>query len=257
MSATQRTAALRLTYPATDAARVLINTSRSATGNRAGAITISGSTVTGSVTGGGFCGSRRTYQIFFRMEFDRAPSGVGTWLGGTVSAGSTSASGVNTGGYLTFDTAANPVVQAKVGISFVSLAGAQANLAAEQPGFDFDTVRAGADAAWNTYLNRVQATGGDDADLRKFYTALYHVLINPNVSSDVNGQYRGFDNAVHTASHPVYQNYSGWDIYRSWSALVALIAPAEAADIAKSMVLDGQQGGLLPKWSHRPTRPSS
>jgi hypothetical protein len=55
---------------------------------------------------------------------------------------------------------------------------------------------------------------------------------------------------VHTASHTVYQNYSGWDIYRSWSALIALIAPAEASDIAKSMVFDGQQGGLLPKWSH-------
>ncbi|WP_320066080.1 GH92 family glycosyl hydrolase [Micromonospora sp. RTGN7] len=249
-STTRRTAALRLSYPATDTARVLINTSRSATGNRNGSITINGSTVTGSVTGGGFCGNGRTYQIFYRMEFDRAPSGVGTWLGGTVSAGSTSASGTNSGGYLTFDTSTSPVVQVKVGISFVSQAGAQANLAGEQPGFGFDTVRANADAEWNTFLNRVQATGGADADLRKFYTALYRVLINPNVSNDVDGRYRGFDNAVHTASHPVYQNYSGWDIYRSWAALIAFIAPVEAADIAKSMVLDGQQGGLLPKWSH-------
>ena len=99
-------------------------------------------------------------------------------------------------------------------------------------------------------LNRVQATGGSATDLQKFYTALYRVLINPNIASDVNGQYRGFDNAIRTASHTVYQNYSGWDIYRSWASLIALIAPAEASDIAKSMVLDGQQGGLLPKWSH-------
>ncbi|MEH1163957.1 GH92 family glycosyl hydrolase [Micromonospora sp. CPCC 205539] len=249
-TATTRTAALRLTYPSTNTARVLINTSRSATGNRSGAIAISGSTVTGSVTGGGFCGNSRTYQIFYRMEFDRAPTGVGTWLGGTVSAGSSSTSGTNSGGYLTFDTSSNPVVQVKVGISFVSQAGAQANLAGEQSGFAFNTVRANADAQWNAILNRVQATGGSAADLQKFYTALYRVFINPNVSNDVNGQYRGFDNAIHTASHPVYQNYSGWDIYRSWSALIAFIAPVEAADIAKSMVLDGQQGGLLPKWSH-------
>ncbi|MET8090520.1 GH92 family glycosyl hydrolase [Micromonospora sp. NPDC005220] len=249
-SATKRTAALRLTYPSTNTARVLVNTSRSATGSRNGSISINGSTVTGSVTGGGFCGNSRTYQIFYRMEFDRAPTGVGTWLGGTVSAGSASASGTNSGGYLTFDTASNPVVQVKVGISFVSQAGAQANLASEQSGFGFDTVRANADAQWNAILNRVQATGGTATDLQKFYTALYRVFINPNVSNDVNGQYRGFDNAIHTASHPVYQNYSGWDIYRSWSALIAFIAPVEAADIAKSMVLDGQQGGLLPKWSH-------
>ncbi|WP_239151838.1 GH92 family glycosyl hydrolase [Virgisporangium aurantiacum] len=249
-TATKRTAAMRLTYPSSTTARVLVNTSRSATGNRSGSIAISGSTVTGSVTGGGFCGSSKTYQIFYRMEFDRAPSAVGTWLGGTVTAGSTSTSGTNSGGYLTFDTSTNRVVQVKVAISFVSQAGAQANLAGEQSGFAFDTVRGNADAEWNTYLNRVQATGGSAADLQKFYTALYRVFINPNLSNDVNGQYRGFDNVVRTASHPVYQNYSGWDIYRSWSALIAFIAPVEAADIAKSMVLDGQQGGLLPKWSH-------
>jgi predicted alpha-1,2-mannosidase len=250
LSATRRTAIMRLTYPASTTAKVLINASRSATGNRSGSISISGSTVTGTFTGGGFCGSSKTYQIFYRMEFDRAPSSVGTWLGGTVTTGGTSASGVNSGGWLNFDTTGNPVVQVKVGISFVSQAGAQANLAGEQSGFNFAGVRAAAQADWNTALNRVQATGGSASDLQKFYTALYRVLINPNIASDVNGQYRGFDNVIRTASHTVYQNYSGWDIYRSWASLIALIAPAEATDIARSMVLDGQQGGLLPKWSH-------
>ncbi|HZN76297.1 MAG TPA: GH92 family glycosyl hydrolase [Micromonosporaceae bacterium] len=250
LSATKRTAIMRLTYPTTTSAKVLINTSRSATGSRSGSISISGSTVTGSVTGGGFCGSSKTYQIFFRMEFDRAPSSVGTWLGSTVSPGSTSSSGVSSGGWLNFDTTGNAVVQVKIGISFVSQTGAAGNLAAEQSGFNFATVRANADTEWNTILNRVQATGGSAADLQKFYTALYHVLVNPNIASDTNGQYRGFDNIIHTASHTVYQNYSGWDVYRSWASLVALIAPNEANDIARSMVLDGQQGGLLPKWSH-------
>ncbi|WP_157246857.1 GH92 family glycosyl hydrolase [Nonomuraea typhae] len=250
LSATPRTGIMRLTYPATTTAKVLINASRSATGNRSGSIGISGSTVTGTFTGGGFCGSSKTYQIFYRMEFDRAPTGVGTWLGGTISTGSTSASGVNSGGWLNFDTTGNPVVQVKIGISFVSQPGAEANLAAEQNGFDFAAVRTAADSAWNTMLNRIVVGGGSPADLQKFYTALYHVLINPNIASDVNGQYRGFDNVIHTAGHTVYQNYSGWDIYRSWAALIAFIAPAEAGDMAKSMVLNGRQGGLLPKWSH-------
>ena len=250
LSTTKRTAIMRLTYPAGTTSRVLINSSKDATASRSGSIAISGSTVTGTFTGGGFCGSGRTYQIFYRIEFDRAPTGVGTWLGGTVSAGSTSTSGTNSGGYLTFDTTSNRVVQARIGISFVSLAGAQANLNGEQSGFAFDTVRTNAGNEWNTILNRVQATGGSATDLQKFYTALYHVFVNPNVESDVDGQYRGFDNAIHTSSRPVYQNYSGWDIYRSWSALISFIAPNEAADIANSMVLDGQQGGLLPKWSH-------
>jgi predicted alpha-1,2-mannosidase len=249
LSATTRTGALRLTYPATTTARVLVNTSRSATGNRSGAVTVSGNQLTGSVTAGGFCGSAKTYQIYFAIRFDRTPSGYGTWNGGTVTAGSASTSGTNTGAYVTFDTSTNPTVSATVALSFVSVAGATANLNAEVAAFD--TVRAGADAAWNAALNRVQVTGGSATDLQKFYTSLYHVLMNPNVASDVDGQYRGFDNAVHSATHPVYQNYSGWDIYRSWAALVALVAPDVATDIVKSMVLDGQQGGLLPKWSQQ------
>lgn len=250
LSATKRTGFMRLTYPNTTTARVLVNSSRSATGNRSGSIAINGSQLTGTFTGGGFCGSAKTYQLFYAIQFDRAPTGFGTWLGGTVNAGSASTSGVNSGGYVTFDTSANSVVQLKIGVSFVSVAGAQANLAAENPGFDFAGVRTAADTAWNDVLNRAQATGGSAADLQKFYTALYHVFQNPNIASDVNGQYRSFDQTVRTASHTVYQNYSGWDIYRSWASLIALLAPAEASDIAKSMVLDGEQGGLLPKWSH-------
>ncbi|WP_027345831.1 GH92 family glycosyl hydrolase [Hamadaea tsunoensis] len=250
LSATKRTAAMRVTYPSTTSARILLNTSKDATGSRNGSVSISGSTISGSFTGGGFCGTSKTYNIYYYGVFDRTPTSVGTWLGGTVSAGSTSTSGTNSGGYVTFDTTSNATVNLRMGVSFVSTANAQANLAAEQPSFAFDTVKANADTDWNTILNRVQATGGSAADLQKFYTALYHVLINPNLASDTNGQYLGFDNAVHSSSRPVYQNYSGWDIYRSWAALVALIAPTEAADIANSMVLDGQQGGLLPKWSH-------
>ena len=249
LSATTRTGVTKLTYPSSSEARLLINTSRSATGSRTGSISISGSTVNGQVTAGGFCGSSKTYPIWFAIRFDRAPSGFGTWNGGSVSAGSASTSGTNTGGYVTFDTTATPSVTATVALSFVSAAGASANLTAEIG--TFATVKANANAAWKTALNRIQVTGGSASDLQKFYTALYHVFQNPNVSSDVNGQYRGFDNAVHTASFPVYQNYSGWDIYRSWSALVALVAPEVATDIVKSMILDGQQGGLLPRWSQQ------
>jgi predicted alpha-1,2-mannosidase len=249
LTATTRTGMGRLTFPSSTSSRLLINTSRSATGNRNGSVQVNGSEVTGSVTAGGFCGSSKTYQIFFDIRFDRTPSGHGTWNGGTVSDGSSSTSGTNTGAYVTFDTTGTATVQFKVALSYVSTANAQANLTAENNGWNFDSTRTAADTSWNQILNRAQATGGATADLKKFYTALYHVFQSPNISSDVNGDYRGFDGAVHNSSRPIYQNYSGWDIYRSWAALIALIAPTEAADIANSMVLDGQQGGLLPKWS--------
>src|SRR5258706_533488 len=126
----------------------------------------------------------------------------------------------------------------------------QATIHSENSAWSLSTVQTNASNAWNTVLNRIQVTGGTTDDLKQFYTAFYRVNINPNISSDVNGQYMGFDNAVHTvaAGRTIYQNYSGWDIYRSWAALAALTAP-EANDIAESMVLDGQAQGSLPRWT--------
>ncbi|ADD44313.1 GH92 family glycosyl hydrolase [Stackebrandtia nassauensis] len=249
LSATTRTSAMRMSFPAGEGSRVLVNASRSATGERSGSIAVDGRSVSGVFTGGGFCGANKTYKIFYVIEFDRDPSGHGTWSGGTVSPGQSQVSGTRTGAYVEFGDG-GPQVNAKIGMSFVSAAGARANLAAEQDGFDFDAVRAKAKASWDEMLGRVEVGGGGEEQLQKFYTALYHVLQNPNIASDVNGDYRGFDGKVHRAGHPVYQNYSGWDIYRSWASLIALVAPDETGDIVKSMILDGQQGGLLPKWSH-------
>src|SRR3954470_12783579 len=108
---------------------------------------------------------------------------------------------------------------------------------------DFDATRAATAAVWDALLGRVAISGGTAEQRRAFYTALYHVFQNPTVASDVDGSYRGYDEAVHTAAHVTYQNYSGWDIYRSWIQLMAVVAPAETNDIQKSLVEAGQQLG--------------
>jgi predicted alpha-1,2-mannosidase len=250
LTASKRTGMARLTFPATTQARLLINPSRNATnGTRSGSVTINGNTVTGQATGGNFCGTSRTYPIFFAMQFDRAPTGFGTWTGGTVSNGSASANGTSAGGFVTFDTSSNRMVHVKIAISSVSIANAQLNLSTESPGFNFDGIRAATDSAWDNVLHRIDVQGGTTTDRTKFYTALYHVFSNPNIYSDVDGRYRGFDNVIRSAGGRVnYQNYSGWDIIRSWSHLVGAIAP-EGSDIAHSMVQAGVESGLLPFWT--------
>ena len=250
LTATARTGMAKFTYPSTNDATILISASRSATGDRSGSLTINGSEITGQATVGGFCGSSNVYTIYYDIKFDQTPRAFGTFLGSTLSNSSTSVSGTQSGAWVTFNTQSNAVVQMKVAVSYVSIANAQANMNSENSAWSFSTIQTNASNAWNTVLNRIQVTGGTTDNLKQFYTALYRVYSNPNVSSDVNGQYMGFDNAVHTAAtgRTIYQNYSGWDIYRSWAALAALTAP-EANDIAESMVLDGQQGGALPRWS--------
>ncbi|MEY9862610.1 putative alpha-1,2-mannosidase [Catenulispora sp. GAS73] len=154
--------------------------------------------------------------------------------------------------YLTFDTTANQVVQAKVGISFTSGANATANLAAEQTGFAFDTVHNAGVKAWNDELGKIQIGGGTAARQQVFYTGMYHALLHPNTFSDTNGQYVGFDNQVHTVQpgHVQVANYSGWDIYRTQAQLEAIVDPAMASNAAQSIVNDAaQNNGMMPKWA--------
>jgi len=252
LTATTRTGLAKFQYPASTAAQLLLHAGRSATGVRGGSVEIIGpDRVRGSAVAGGFCGSSQTFTVFFAAQFDAPFTGSGTWLGNTLTPGSTTVTGTAAGAYLTFDTTTKPTVQMKIALSFVSIANAEANLAAESPSWDFGAVRTAASNRWNDVLKRIEVAGGSDEDLKKFYTAMYHVFQSPNVASDVNGQYMGFDRTIHTADDwTVYQNYSGWDIIRSWTHLIAAIAP-EAPDIIRSMVEDGVQGGLLPFWTHQ------
>ena len=155
------------------------------------------------------------------------------------------------GAYVSFASPTGSAVQARVGISYVSDSGAAQNLAKEIPGFNLNTVKTAAHTAWNTALSKIQVAGGTPTQQAVFYTGLYHSLLHPNVDSDVNGQYPGFDGQVHTApsGHPVYANYSGWDIYRSQSQLEAMLFPKQMSDTVRSMLDSYNQTGMFPKWS--------
>jgi predicted alpha-1,2-mannosidase len=252
LTTTLRSGIGRFTFATgSDTNSIIVNIGGSVNGVIAGAVTIAGNEVTGwarTFIGGG---SGAPYNVYFDVVFDQPVIAYGTWTGGILQPGSTSATGGQAGAYLTFDTSANPVVYVKTAISFVSVANAQLNLQTENPDWDFDAVVQAARAAWESRLNVIQVDGPSEVDKQIFYTALYHTMFHPNVFEDVNGQYLGFDNAVHTvpAGHHQYDNIPGWDQYRSETALLSFLAPDLMSDIAQSLVNDAEQGGGgLPRW---------
>ncbi len=252
LAVTPRTGFGRFTYPPSHAATMLINAGGSATGNTtASGVQIIGSDmVVGSATSGHFCGMANTYTVYFAAQFDQSFTQFGTWNGSTITANGRSSDGSQSGAYLTFDTTRQSTIQVKVGISFVSVSNAQENVQQENPLWDFPAVKARASAAWNAILQKIQVTGGTTDEKTIFYTALYHTMFHPNIFSDVNGQYIGFDHRVHTAQgYTQYENFPGWDMYRSLIALEALLEPHEVGDMVQSLLADAQQGGGgLPRW---------
>jgi predicted alpha-1,2-mannosidase len=268
LTATQRSGLGRFTFPKNSPATLLIDVAQSAMGSDDASVTVDPArrTVEGWVSSGHFCRGPNTYKVYFTASFDQPFRTSGTWQDAVVTPGGTSARGGDlskttwdkqvvtadggSGAYLTFDPATP--VQVRVGLSYVDAAGARLNLATEQHGASFDAVKADARRTWNDRLRQISVEGGTDAATRTFYTALYHTLMQPNVFSDVDGRYAGFDKAVHRAKpgHAQYANFSGWDTYRDEVQLLSLLAPHEAADMAQSMLNQADQaGGIWDRWS--------
>jgi predicted alpha-1,2-mannosidase len=250
LTTTTRTGFGVFTFPASSASAMIINAGRNATGVRDTEIQITGDKqISGSITSGGFCGARNKYKLYFVAEFSHPFAQSGMWKDANISREARSITGADTGAFVTFDTSRDRSVAVRVGISYVSVKNALLNLAAENRGLDFEALRRRATARWNDALSSISVNGGTDAEKQVFYTALYHTLLHPNTFSDANGEYLGFDDRIHKhVGHTHYTNFSGWDIYRSESPLIAWLFPEAASDMAQSLVLDAQQGGGLPIW---------
>ncbi len=253
LSVTRHTGIARFTFPSAARANLLFNVSSNQAGVTDAGVRIDGpDRISGSASSGFFCGMPDRYTVYFAARFSRPFVESGTWNGTQLSRVSGSARGPNTGAWVTFDATNDPRVVVTVGLSFVSVAGARANLDAEEHGWDPVAVRNRATEMWDGMLRRIEISGGTPAERRTFYTAFYHTLLHPNVVSDVNGQYTGFDGRVHhvRAGHDEYANYSDWDIYRTEAPLLALVAPGETSDMMQSLVDAARQDqGWLPRWA--------
>ena len=144
----------------------------------------------------------------------------------------------------------NKPLYVKVAISPVDTDGAERNMLAELPGWDFDATRAESARIWNKALNDIRIESSDPKVMVNFYTALYHTMIAPYAYQDVDGRYLGMDKKVHRAE-PGYVNYSVfslWDTFRALHPLMTIIQPERAADWGKVLVQGYKEGGILPKW---------
>ncbi|MFI7002316.1 GH92 family glycosyl hydrolase [Nocardia sp. NPDC050175] len=276
LTASTRAGVARFTFPQDKPGTLLLDVTGSVNGVDDAEITIDGNSVSGWALTGGFCGARTRYRVYFQATFDRPITASGTWKDNVIKPGSTTArgaaptrrtnsgdiasNGLGAGAFLQFDSA--QPVQMRTGLSYVSLDGARRNLAAEIGTKDFDSVRVDARDAWRRRFDQVQVTGGDPDRLRTFYSALYHVFLQPYIFDDVDGNYTGFDGKTHQVrpaapgqpAHHYYATFSGWDIYRSEAQLLAWLAPDVASDIAQSMYDNAHVlGDVWDRWSHQNT----
>lgn len=137
-------------------------------------------------------------------------------------------------------------IQVKVGISTASEEGAIKNVQSEIPDWDFNKIANDAQKTWETALSRIEIECDDTNKKTIFYTTLYHNMVSPNLISDVDGSYRGWDGDVHKGDRDYYTNYSLWDTYRGTHPLYVLINHEKNNEFINSMLQRYREIGELP-----------
>lgn len=207
------------------------------------------------------------YTLYFYAETDRAADDFGAWQAGQGSLATqpgvghleglpqarTAASKTalmidydtqmefarRLGVWAGFDTAKGRQVQLRLGVSFISVEKAKANLRAEAPDWDFDGMRARAAAEWRAALGKIEVSGGTPDQRRIFYTGLYRTHTMPH---DVSGE-----NVWWESKEPHFEDfYTLWDTFRTVHPLLTVIQPQRQRDMVRSLLDTYRHTGWLP-----------
>ena len=267
VTATMRSGVSRFTFPEGEG-HILLNLGEGLTNESGAFIRQTGPCEwEGSKLLGTFCyNPQAVFPIYFVVRVNKLPASTGYWkkqrpMGVEAQWDADSGkykrytnykkemAGDDIGLYLNYQLAEGEQVEVQLGVSFVSMANARLNLEKEQGKKNFDQVLADARAAWVRDLGRIEVEGGTEEQKAVFYTALYHLLIHPNVLSDVNGQYPAMESdQILTTTGRRYTVFSLWDTYRNVHQLLTLLYPERQLEMVQSMVGMYREHGWLPKW---------
>ena len=85
---------------------------------------------------------------------------------------------------LEFDLKEGESVQVKVALSTVGIEGAKMALDKENPGWNFESIKAETNGKWNDMLSLVEVEGTEEEKMN-FYTSMYHLFIQPTNIADI------------------------------------------------------------------------
>ena len=140
-------------------------------------------------------------------------------------------------------------VEVRVALSTVSMEGAKNNLEKETTGKSFEMIRQNAQKEWNKHLSLVTIKGDKNQKIN-FYTSLYHLFIQPNNITDIDGRYSGADGAVHFSKNKAYYStFALWDTYRAAHPLYSILIPEKNTDFVLTMLDHFDAKGELPIWT--------
>lgn len=189
--------------------------------------------------------------IYFVATLNKKISDFGMFRKDSLFPQTKEIKGEGAGAYISFEPKEELTVEVQVGISFTSVENARLNLQAES--MKFDEAKENAQKIWQRELNKIQVEGGQDADLVKFYTGLYHALLGRGIANDVNGAYPKNDGSIgqlpmNADGSPKFNFYNSdaiWGAFWNLTQLWALAWPEYYNDYVQTHLQVYKDAGWL------------
>ncbi|KAJ5635868.1 secreted glycosidase [Penicillium longicatenatum] len=145
------------------------------------------------------------------------------------------------GGFVRFNAPSDGLIQARVGVSFISPDKACSHAESEIGGFNFESTHKSAVDQWTKKLSpiRVSRTGVKSSVLTNFYSGIYRTMVNPQ-------NYTG-ENPLWTSTEPYFDSfYCLWDSFRSQLPFLTITDPSAVAQMVRSLIDTQRHLGWLP-----------
>ncbi len=143
------------------------------------------------------------------------------------------------------------VVEARLGISYISEEMAVAAIDRECGDLSFETLCNMAENNWEEKLHRIEIETDNEEQMKTFYSCLYRPFLFPHKAYELDAEgkpvhYTPADGATRPGVR--YTDNGFWDTYRTVYPLYTLIARDEFAEMLEGFVNDYLECGWLPRW---------
>ena len=195
----------------------------------------------GSFRGG--WGHQYPYQIFFYGKVDTPPDRLLFSENEIPSSHLNFVSGSDAKCVATWNAepGAQIEIEARIGVSFVSIGNARANFENEVVNESFETIEDQNREAWDKWFDRIQVFGGTSEQRRLFATFITRLLCMP-ADLGVDDEYAYWKSGVRHFS----EFYALWDSVRNANSLITLFAPELQRDFLNCLLDIADKRGWFP-----------
>ncbi|MBW4713608.1 GH92 family glycosyl hydrolase [Prevotella denticola] len=244
---TSRAAAVRITYPETDTAYLVVDAF-----DKGSSVTIlpDQRTVIGyTMKNSG--GVPDGFKNYFILRFDHAFTYTGTLEDGMLKDGRLSSTCDHAMAVVGFHTRRGEQVNVQIASSFISDEQALRNLK-EVEGRSFDEVKEAGRTEWNRVLGRIEVEDDNIDHLRTFYSCLYRSVLFPRSFYEIDAE----GSVIHYSPYNgkvlpgyLFTDTGFWDTFRSLFPLLNLVYPSTNEKMQAGLVNAYKESGFLPEWA--------